>query len=322
MNIPSFNSEVNMRRFALRLAAVFALSLSIVMTLAGARAHAELTKISDSVYAYVDVKPETPGNVFCANVGVIIGTDAVLVVDTLTSAKEAEMLLADIRTITDKPVRYVVDTHYHLDHSLGNCVFADQGATIIGHEKCRAALLQTGEGTLQNAEAFGLPQDFWEGTRIKAPDLTFASRMEIDLGGVVAQVLYGGYPTHSPDNCMVILPDQGIIFTGDILFTNFHAFLGEGDLEGWAKTLDMIADMDVRTIIPGHGPVSDKDDLADMKEYLVLFDTNAKELSAAMDDPQQIVAEMLKRLPKLEGGEFIVGMNIMTRYKPQAQPQE
>ena len=93
-----------------------------------AQTRAELKKITDSVYSYVGVPAGTPGNAFSANAGIIIGNDAVLVVDTLTSAEEAEAFFADIQKITNKPIRYAVNTHYHLDHSLGNSFFADRGS--------------------------------------------------------------------------------------------------------------------------------------------------------------------------------------------------
>lgn len=105
---------------------------------------AELKLISGSVYAYAGVPDGIPGNAFSANAGIVVGKNAVLVVDSLTSAKEAEGFAADIRKITDKPIRYVVNTHYHLDHAFGNSYFADMGARIIGHVKCRDAVRSSG----------------------------------------------------------------------------------------------------------------------------------------------------------------------------------
>jgi len=92
-----------------------------------ARAAEGLTKIAEDVYSYVGVQNGSPANSYAANAGIVIGKDAVLVVDTLISAREAERFLADIRKITDKPIRYVVNTCTHLDHAFGNCVFAKLG---------------------------------------------------------------------------------------------------------------------------------------------------------------------------------------------------
>ena len=142
-----------------------------------AQTKAELKKITDSVFAYVGVPAGTPGNAFSANAGIVIGKDAVLVVDTLTSAKEAEGFVADIRKITDKPIRYVVDTHYHLDHALGNNVFADMGATILSHAKCRKSVIKGGDHLLKNPAMYGLSDEFWKGTHVVAADLTFEREM-------------------------------------------------------------------------------------------------------------------------------------------------
>ena len=275
-----------------------------------------LVQLGEGIYAYADVGGEDPNNVFAANVGVVVGEDGVLVVDTLTSAEEAEVLLADIRGVTDKPILYVVNTHYHLDHALGNNVFAREGAVIIGHARCREALLASGEEQLANPEMMGLPPDFWANTIIEAPTLAFEQELVIDLGGRTATAKYLGWPSHSAGSVVVVLEQESVIFTGDILFTDFHPFLGEGDLEGWAKTLDAIAAMDMEHIVPGHGPLSTNQDLMDMKAYLAAFDAMATELAASMDDPEQITAAMLEKLPQRSLGDFIVGFNIMMRYAP------
>lgn len=277
----------------------------------------KLTRLSDAVYAYVGIPSGSPFNQFGANVGVVIGDDAVLVVDTLTSAREANHLIQEIRKITDKPIRYAVNTHYHLDHALGNSAFADLGAIIIAQKECREQLIATGEETLKSAEAFGLPLDFWQNTRIAAPQLTFEREINIDLGGVTVKVLYPGAASHTGGSSIVVVPGQDVLFTGDILFTDFHPFLGEGDFPGWNKALDMIADQKVSRIVPGHGPLSGAKDLADMKEYLATFDARARELSATVKDPKLLAEEMLKVLPLRKDGAFIVEMNINTRYAPQ-----
>ena len=273
-----------------------------------------LKKITESVYSYTGVPAGTPGNVFFVNTGIVIGDDAVLVVDTLTSAKEAEGFAADIRKITDKPIRYVVNTHCHLDHVFGNNVFADMGARIISHVKCRDAVIAYGDKILENPAEFGLPVDFWDGTRTVAPDTAFEKEMIIDLGGITVKLIYTGFASHSPGSIIVHIPSEDVLFAGDILFTDFHPYMGDGDLDGWQKNLDFIHEMNVSHIIPGHGPLSSNKDIEDMKAYLPIFDKKAKELSAGEKDLEKLTAAMLEVLPKRAGGDFIVTMNLKTRY--------
>ncbi len=272
-----------------------------------------LTKIGDNVYSYVDVKGASPQNSFGANAGIIIGRNGIIVVDTLTSAKEARRFIQDIRKISDKPIRYVVNTHYHLDHAFGNSEFDKMGAAIISHTNDKKNLEKAGETTLRNAKEFGLTEQDMEGTRIVYPAITFTERMEIDMGDQKVELIYFG-PSHTSGSVVVYLPDRKILFSGDILFTGYHPFLAEGDLDNWGRALDQILHMDVATIIPGHGPVSDKKNVQEMKDYLITFDGKAKELSATSKDAAYIASEIKKALPRRLEGDFLIKGNIQMRY--------
>jgi glyoxylase-like metal-dependent hydrolase (beta-lactamase superfamily II) len=305
-----------MRRSFLASTAALVLSL-VLLAAAGAQAQG-LTKIAENVYAYAGTKDASPGHSYAANAGIVVGTDGVIVIDTLTSAKEGRRLLKDIRAVTKKPIKYVVTTHGHFDHSFGACVFTDLGATLVGHELDRDYLAKHGEALLKKPQAVGLtPQDL-AGTRITLPSLTFTERLTIRLGGETVELIHLT-PSHSAGSTLVYLPRQKVLFAGDILFTDFHPFLGEGDIPGWVKTLDFIQGMDVGAIVPGHGPLSTKKDVADMRDYILLFDAKAKELVSAPGapkDPAALAAEMKKLLPVRSLGEAMIQFNLMTRYLP------
>jgi cyclase len=284
---------------------------------ASGRAFAQqgLTKIADNVYSYVDVKNAGPGNSFAANAGIIIGKDGILVVDTLISAKEARRFIADIRKVSSQPIRFVVDTHYHLDHAFGNAEFAKAGGIIIAHEADRKNLAEKGESTLKSAKEFGLSEDDIRGTQIALPALTFTDRMSVYLGSEKVELIYL-CPSHTKGSVMVYLPGSKVLFTGDILFTDFHPYMGEGDLTGWIKNLDYILSLNVETIIPGHGPISGKKDVEQMKEYLVAFDRKARDLAAKSEDADYISAELKKALPPRSQGEFLIPSNVREKYLP------
>lgn len=286
----------------------------VIGVLGGAlSARAELTRIADNVYSYVGEKDASPANSFAANAGIVVGRDGILVVDTLISAKEAQRFLADIRKISDKPIRYVVNTHTHLDHAFGNGVFAKQGAIIISHEADRRLLERVGESTLKNIGNFGLKPEDMAGTEIVYPSLTFSERVTVDLGGETVELLRVA-PSHTDGSVIVYLPARKLLFSGDILFTDFHPYLADGDIPGWTRTLDALLAMDVERIIPGHGPLSTKKDLREMKEYLILFDTKARELAAGSQDADAVAAEMKKVLPKRSLAEWMIAFNLKSRY--------
>lgn len=159
-----------------------------------AYANEGLTKISDNVYSYVDVRGASPQNGFGANAGIIIGKEGVVVVDTLISAKKAKGYIVDIRKITDKPIKYVVNTHYHLDHTLGNSEFVKLGATVVSHANGKKNMKDTAEITLKRAKDYGLSDDEMRGTNIFFPAITFSDRMEIDLGDRKIELIYPGPP--------------------------------------------------------------------------------------------------------------------------------
>jgi cyclase len=276
-------------------------------------AGAGLTKIADGVYSYVDEKNPSPLTSFGANAGIIIGRDGIVVVDTLISAKEAKKFIGDIKAVSDKPIRYVVNTHDHLDHVLGNSEFAKQGATIVAQAETKAAMVKNGDGLLQRAKYFGLSDEVMSGTIVVVPSLTFTDAMEIDLGDRKVEVIHAG-PSHTGGSSIVYAPDSKTLFAGDILFTNYHPNMRDGDIQGWVKALDMIASMDAANIIPGHGPLSTKKDVAEMKSYLVAFDAKVKELLARSSDPEFIAAEVKKALPARKYFDMFIASNVKGLY--------
>jgi glyoxylase-like metal-dependent hydrolase (beta-lactamase superfamily II) len=273
-----------------------------------------LVRITDHVYAYVDSNEASPANSFGANAGIIIGEKEIAVIDTLVSSKEAKRFIRDIRKISDKPIKYVVNTHYHLDHSFGNSEFDKLGATIISHENCGDEMrLKAAEG-LAGAENYGLTPEDMAGTEIAYPDVTFTDQLQLDLGDVKVNLIYVT-SSHSKGSILVHVPEEKVVFAGDILFTDFHPYMGDGDIKGWQQTLDYLAALDADKIIPGHGPLSSKKDVADMKAYITVFDKKAREVAANWSgEPEAIVAEMKKYLPERTRGEWLIGANMQVKY--------
>ncbi|MCW5213439.1 MBL fold metallo-hydrolase, partial [Desulfobulbus sp. TB] len=273
----------------------------------------KLTQISKNVYAYVDTKNSTPQNSFGANAGIIIGEQGIAVIDTLVSANEAKRFIRDIRAISDKPIKYVINTHYHLDHVFGNAEFVKLGAVVIAQEKVQKSMQESAAETLKNVSAFGLTPEDIEGTEIAYPVIAYQEKVTIDLGGTLIELTHIPH-SHTGGDTLVYLPEQKVLFTGDVLFTDYHPFLGEGDIEKWTAQLDAIKKMGAEKIIPGHGPVSNQSDLEDMKAYLTQFDKKAKELADHSDDVQEIVKALQSALPVRSEGAGLIPMNIQMKY--------
>jgi glyoxylase-like metal-dependent hydrolase (beta-lactamase superfamily II) len=302
-------------------------SLLVVVFLAGPSSAQEartLQKLSDHVYAYVGVTNASPSaNSFGANSGVVIGEDAVLVVDTLMSAKEADKLLADIKKVTDKPIKYAVNTHYHPDHAWGNEVFVNEGAAVIGHENSRLAAPRS-EYELLHAKEFGLTDQDMEGTVLKFPTVTFKDALRVDLGGGVAVELSYPGATHTDGSITAFVPGDKVLFMGDMLFTKYHPYIGEGDIPSWLKVLSGLEKTPALVIVPGHGPVSTVSDIKAMEVYLKEFDARAKDLCRGkkQEDAPLIAAELLKQLPNQGRTELavMVESNLREKYLPPAAP--
>jgi len=278
-----------------------------------AYAESGLVQISEHVYSYVDVKDGSPAYSYGANAGIVIGEDVILVVDTLVSAKEGKRLLNDIGAISDKPIKYVVNTHYHLDHTFGNAEFAGLGGDIISHVNCANAMKKGAVDTLANVNTYGLTPEEMEGTELAYPNLTFTDKMVLDLGVLEVELIYIA-PSHSKGSIVVHIPAERVVFAGDILFTDFHPYMADGDITGWQETLDSIMTLNADKIIPGHGPLSTNKDLADMKAYIVSFDKTAKDLAAESNEVEYIVAELKKSMPVRTRGEGLIQANVQAKY--------
>lgn len=291
------------------------LLLCVVWSVLGDHALAadKLTRIADNVFAYVDTKQGSKDNSFGANAGIVIGRDGIAIVDTLISAKEAKRFIKAIEAVSKKPIKYVINTHYHLDHAFGNAEFVKLGAVVIAQENDKQAMARSAEDTLKNAGQYGLTPGDIEGTTIAYPVLSYSERMTIDLGGQLIELRHAR-PAHTDGDTLVYLPDKKILFAGDILFTNYHPFLAEGNIEEWCAELDGLQATDAEVIIPGHGPISGKKDLADMKQYLLQFDQQAKALATRGTDPEALAVEMLKTLPTRAEGAWLITANLKMKY--------
>jgi glyoxylase-like metal-dependent hydrolase (beta-lactamase superfamily II) len=219
-----------------------------------------LHDLGHGVWAAVAVPKSGAGS----NAGFVIGPDGVLVVDTFEDPAAASALLAAIRKLTPLPVRYVVNTHYHLDHVSGNNVFAKAGATILAQRNVR-----TWE-RVENLKFFGdriTPQQREMMASLALPTLTYKNDVTVYLGDreVDVRVMRG----HTGGDSAVIVPDANVVFTGDLFWNHTLPNLID------ATTQDQIASNDTflreypqARFVPGHGEVGQASDVRDFRDYL------------------------------------------------------
>jgi cyclase len=197
----------------------------------------------------------------------VVFDDFVVVIDA-NFPKEAGDVIAAVKRTTDKPIRYVFDTHHHGDHAFGNAVFARAGASVIAQAHC-ARYLRT-NGAREFAEEGRRPggrKDVATGT-FKAADLVFDDRLVLDDGSQRIEFLHFGHG-HTAGDAVAYLPRHGILCTGDACVNGAFNYLGQGDSASWVRALERMQQLDVRLVCPGHGPLAGKDLLEKQKRYFV-----------------------------------------------------
>src|SRR5688572_5206479 len=194
----------------------------------------------------------------------IVFKDYVVVIDA-NFPKEAADVLADIKKTTDKPIKYVLDTHHHGDHAYGNCVWAKAGAKIVAHTN--AARLLKVNGPKQWADAAKDRKDIRENELVQA-DIPFDDKYVLDDGTQRVEFLHFGH-SHTPGDAVAYLPKHKILCTGDACVNGAFNFMGHSDTASWVRALEGMQQLDVKTILPGHGPIAGKDLLAKQKRYFV-----------------------------------------------------
>ncbi len=241
----------------------------------------ELAQITTDVYACL----QEDRGLGTSNSG-LINRGGGFVIDTFWDLPHTRELIAQYSRVWKEPARRVLNTHHNGDHCWGNQLFT--GAEIIGHRLCAAAMATEQPQAMQalrsatsshNPAVAELaralePWDFSE-IELRPPTTLIDERLSLDLDGIDVEMIYVG-PAHTQGDVIVHLPQQRVVFTGDVLFRLCTPIGWEGSFAKWTSALDRIIALQPDAVIPGHGPICGAEGPREMKEYLQYVQAESK----------------------------------------------
>jgi len=192
---------------------------------------------------------------FMSNAGFVVTTDGVVVFDALGTPALGEALVREIRRVTKQPIRRVIVSHYHADHVYGLQALQRAGATIWAHHAGRAYFTSgVADERLAQRRADLYP---WvdEKTRVVTPDLWLDGDTDFRMGGLTFRLIWSG-GAHSPEDLLMMVVEDRLLFAGDLVFAGRVPFVGNADSKGWLGALDRMVALDPAVALPGHGPAS------------------------------------------------------------------
>ena len=251
----------------------------------------EIQKLAEGVYAAI----ATPGEKAVSNSGFIVNDSEVVVVDSHISPEVARLLQEEIRKLTNKPVRYLAVTHKHRDHVGGTTAFG-LGVDIISHENTRAVM------AVDTAPAF------------RIPTVTFNRKLAFYRANRTIELLYSGRG-HTDGDIAVWLPEERILFTGDLYFNGTAGVMRDAFLRDWVATLEELRSLSAKTVVPGHGPVSGNDGILKFQNYLTDFIRTVKvQVDSGKTLEQALKDFSLPKYKDLAGWENWLSMNLTRCY--------
>lgn len=219
----------------------------------------ETVEVSEGIYAYI----QPDGSWYINNTGFITGGGGVISIDTCSTQRRTRAYLDAVAAVTDQPIRTLLNTHHHGDHTYGNCLLP--GATIVGHDRCRAEVLAAGPPA-----NLGVWTDVdWGDLTVAPPFLTYDSGVTLWAGDLRCDVRYVGTPAHTTNDSIVHVPDRSVLFAGDLVFNGGTPFLLMGSITGAIEVLTgVLRPLGARVIVPGHGPVCGPEVIGQVLGYL------------------------------------------------------
>jgi glyoxylase-like metal-dependent hydrolase (beta-lactamase superfamily II) len=269
-----------------------------------------LTEVGANVWAAIGgANPAT-----ASNAGFVIGDDGVVVIDTFASAAGAKQLLSEIRRRTTLPVRFVVNTHHHLDHVAGNAAFIEAGAVALAHRHVHG-WIRPENLRLLDTSGSAVPPDLRAMVeRIALPAMGYDDELDLRLGSRLVQVRW--MPGHTGGDSVVTIPDARVVFTGDLFWHRALPNLIDATTAPWVETLAALSAAGPdSTFVPGHGTVGRAADVTAFREYLATLRRLVAEARARRLTGDALAATIEPALAKSYGDwaffEYLAARNIL-----------
>jgi cyclase len=215
-------------------------------------------EVSDGIFAWV----QHDGTWWINNAGFLVADNGVIAVDACSTETRTRALVEGIRRVTPQPVRTLVNTHHHGDHTFGNYLF--EPATIVGHERVRDGIHGWGK---PRSAPFWTDVD-WGEIRLSPPMLTFTEGVDLWAGDLRCAVRHLGHRAHTDNDSIVWIAERRVLFTGDLAFNGGTPFLLQGSVTGARRTVDLLLALEPETVVPGHGEVCGPEVLERCAAYL------------------------------------------------------
>jgi glyoxylase-like metal-dependent hydrolase (beta-lactamase superfamily II) len=283
-----------------------------------------LHELGDDCFAYL----QRDGGWGWSNGGLIVGDGTSLLVDTLFDLRLTQAMLDAMADHTRRaPIDTVVNTHANGDHCYGNQLVAGREiiASTAAAEEMRdvppslLAGLVADEGEIGELFRRFFGEFQFDGIELVAPTRTFDGSLLVEVGGRDVELIEVG-PAHTRGDTLVYVPDAATIFTGDILFINGTPIVWAGPLENWIAACDLMLSLDVETVVPGHGPITDVGGVLGVRDYLDAVNTGARARHEAGLDAWEAARDLAREIGTDERfsswGEFgRIAVNVDTVYR-------
>ncbi len=249
-----------------------------------------LRQLAPNVYAYQQEGGTGHLNAGISNAGLFVGEDSALVFDALGFPIQSKAFIAAAKKATGgKPITHLINSHHHGDHVAGNQFFLP--AQIASHPYCRQEVIKAIPGTPPTwPKADGLA-DGTEPRKLTPPSVTFEDKLTYYIGGNVVEFRFVG-PAHTWGDMVAYLPEHKILFAADLAFFHLIPYCHNAYISKWMESIDKVMKMDVDVIVPGHGPVGGKKDLAESAEYFRFMKTEVKKRYDAKLTPGAAAADI------------------------------